>query len=622
MAIEALRKSVSRHKYTLAGTDFILSEQFLFSVKMHWRASFLAIATISTVIAAPADTTNSSVPLGYTKNGTYAGFAQPELGTEAFLGIPFALAPRLHLPQPLNETWTGTRNATQFGLTCPAFGNQNLYGWEIGEDCLNFNLVRPSGAYPGQSLPVMVWIFGGGFYQGSNHDPEFNASYLVRTSVELGQPVIGITINTRLSGFGFLNSEDAIRQGVANLGLRDVWKVLEWIQENVDGFGGDKNRVTVFGQSSGGLTVEMLAMAYSGNHQGLFARGITSSITLFSPFWGTVARQQSMYTSLLNETGCTYANDRMQCLRDLDLETFNSSLYAVESGKGWRPIVDGDFLKNSPFYQFANQQIAPVSLLVGCNSDEGLSTFQTSDNTTEELAASLAATMGLNATMAQELLALYPEDPADGEFYPDEGPTYPPYSQPMDLDWVNLTAAAGVASGNMTRRGYAMGGDWSAMSGRRLTAQGWHNATGGAASVYSYRFDTDVSRFPLSDADGGLGFAMHGADLSYDFGLPDDGSVYTPNKPLLDSVPALRNVSLAVQATWISFAATGSPNHHGLGSWVPHWPEYTASGQNFVFNGTIGDTLNLHVEDDDFRKDQIQWWMDHWGYLIMQGFGG
>jgi carboxylesterase type B len=156
------------------------------------------------------------------------------------------------------------------------------------------------------------------------------------------------------------------------------------------------------------------------------------------------------------------------------------------------------------------------------------------------------------------------------------------------------------------------------MSGRRLTAQRWNEATGGAP-VYSYRFDTDVRRFPLYNQPNGngLGFAEHASDLSYDFRLPY--ASYTPYLPLLN-VTALHNVSYALQATWISFAATNSPNHHGL-DWVPQWPEYNASRQNFVYNGTIDNTLNLHVEDDTFREAQIGWWMDHWGYLLLKGFG-
>jgi hypothetical protein len=79
-------------------------------------------------------------------------------------------------------------------------------------------------------LPVLVWIYGGGFYQGAVRAPLFNGSYLVETSIEIGMPVIVVTVNSRLSGFGYLNSELTVREGISNLGLRDLWKALEWIQ--------------------------------------------------------------------------------------------------------------------------------------------------------------------------------------------------------------------------------------------------------------------------------------------------------------------------------------------------------------------------------------------------------
>lgn len=160
---------------------------------------------------------------------TDTGISLPQLKQEAFLGVPFAHAPRLRLAQSLNETWSGTRPATDFGLVCSGFGTNPRENWPTGEDCLNLNVVRPAGVHAGSALPVLVWIYGGGFRQGATRDPEFNTSYMVETSTQIGQPVIVVSINYRLSGFGFLNSEQAVREGVANLGLRDQWKALEWI---------------------------------------------------------------------------------------------------------------------------------------------------------------------------------------------------------------------------------------------------------------------------------------------------------------------------------------------------------------------------------------------------------
>lgn len=156
------------------------------------------------------------------------------------------------------------------------------------------------------------------------------------------------------------------------------------------------------------------------------------------------------------------------------------------------------------------------------------------------------------------------------------------------------------------------------MSGRRKTAQLWGAGSGGAP-VYSYRFDTDPWRFPIHNESSGLGlgFAQHGSDLSFDFGIPY--VTYTPYLPV-QNITSMKKVGYAIRATLISFASTKNPNHHGL-HWVPYWPEYTKSKKNMVFNATLSDTLNLHVENDTFRERQIQWWIDRWDWLLTQAKG-
>ncbi|PWY86686.1 alpha/beta-hydrolase [Aspergillus heteromorphus CBS 117.55] len=544
--------------------------------------------------------------VGYTRNGSYLGFHVPQPSSEVFLGIPYAHARRLRIADSLNETWTGAHNATRYGLTCPGWGDQNDWGWPIGEDCLNIDIARPVGTTPDQRLPVMVWIYGGGFYQGAIRDPMMNLGYMVQTSTQIDMPVLVVSVNSRLAGYGYLNSEETVREGIANLGLRDLWKALEWIQENIEGFGGDTSRVTIWGESSGGLSVELLAQAYSGQNSGLFHAGIISSVTAYSPFMGTMKQQQGYFDSVSESTGCNSSIEMIDCLRNLPLQQYNASLYAANSGTDFRPVIDGDFLKNSPSSQFSHQQMAPVALLLGANSDEGLTTFINSANTSEELVELVQEKFALNASTSEEIVALY----ADLD-------TLPPYSQSLDVDWVAQAQAAGFEAGNWSRVGYAIGGDWSAISGRRKTAQRWNEGSG--QPVYSYRFDTDPWRFPIHPESSGLGlgFAQHGSDLCFEFRIPY--APYTPYLPI-QNVTAMHHVSYALQATWISFASTKDPNHHGL-DWIPHWPEYTTSRQNFVYNATLSNTLNLHVEEDSWRESQIQWWIDRWDWLLTQAKG-
>jgi carboxylesterase type B len=134
----------------------------------------------------------------------------------------------------------------------------------------------------------------------------------------------------------------------------------------------------------------------------------------------------------------------------VDLETYNASLYTANSGTDFRPVIDGSFLKNSPGYQFRHTQMAPIPLFIGSNSDEGLTTFTNNANTSEELSVLVQAKFALNESASNELVSLY-----------SELDSLPPYSQPLDIDWVAAAEKAGFAAGNVSRVGYAIGGDWS-----------------------------------------------------------------------------------------------------------------------------------------------------------------
>lgn len=252
--------------------------------------------------------------------------------------------------------------------------------------------------------------------------------------------------------------------------------------------------------------------------------------------------------------------------------------------------MDGDFIQDSLLKQFANDQIAPINLVLGGTSDEGIFFGPITYNTSEQLAAALEGSIGINDTVGQELLQLYPLDAPN-----------PPYSVDNSVDWIKETASVGVPSGIQTRRSYAIFGDLVFVAGRRKMAAGWKLATGKRA--HSFRFDTDPTRFPLVVTPGlGIGFAQHGSDLSWQFRLPYISP--TPYPPI-PNVAAMKIESYAMQAAWISFAATGDPNRHGL-RWIPHWPSYEKGRPvNFVFNATLENKLNLHVERDDYRKEGI-----------------
>jgi carboxylesterase type B len=253
---------------------------------------------------------------------------------------------------------------------------------------------------------------------------------------------------------------------------------------------------------------------------------------------------------------------------------------------GW--IVDGDIIRNSPynaFFQHSQPLLAPIEIIVGATSDEGIGVMQIANiNTVDELTAAVAYSFGLNLTQASELVLLYPIDaPA------------PPYSVPMTANWTAISLQAGVQASSHTRRAYAIFGDVSVIAGTRLTASSWSSLMPNQ-KTYAYRFDTAPTHT-------GVGFATHGSDMPFIF---RQGTSIL--QALLPDVLAMLNVSYAMQATYVSFAADGNPNRHGLG-WIPEWPEYGAKGGgvNMVFNATLDNLLNLHVEEDDFRQAGIGW---------------
>ncbi|KAK4894336.1 hypothetical protein LTR27_007469 [Elasticomyces elasticus] len=540
-----------------------------------------------------------TVPTARTLNGTYNGISVPSLSEDIFLGIPFAQQRRFEQATPIDVTWSGSRNATEPGLTCAGYGTNPRENWPIGEDCLNLNVVRPQGAYEGLDLPVLVWMYGGGFRQGSNRDPQFNTSYMVQTSMQIGHPVIVVSINYRLSAFGFIASQEAAGNGALNIGLQDQRQALRWVQENIRGFGGDPSRVTIWGESAGAQCVALQVMAYGGDTQNLFRGGIMASGQFFGFGQRSLAQAQIIYDNVTNHTGCDQAIDTFQCLKDLPFDQLNETVYDQNQGQNFGPVVDGDLFRTYPFVAFQQGRLPPINIITGCNSDEGMSLGgQTAANTSLELEADLENGLGINKTLAQQLLDLYPLNAPS-----------PSYSVPNDYPWQEATLEIGLVCGNQTRRSYGIFGDKTVMAGRRKTADEWARFGGQA---YSFRFDTDASRFPLVYTPGlGPGFAQHGAELSWEFRLPYVSS--TPYPPL-PNITAMQNVSYAMQATWASFASTGSPNHHGLG-WIPHWPAYSNGSKNFVFNGTLDDTLNLHIEDDDFRKEGIKWMNERWALL-------
>ena len=214
------------------------------------------VATFVIAISRPA----SAHPTVTVLNGSYSGVHLPSYSQDIFLGIPYAQDAggpnRFRIPQALNESWDGVRPAAQYSNQCPDDRPPTSgapYG--MSENCLSLNVVSPAGGGNGTLLPVMVWIHGGSYQRGTTGLPNYNLTFLVDRSVEIGKPVVGVSINYRKGGWGMMYSIEIAGSGNTNIALRDMRQALAWLQENVKAFGGDPDCVTIWGESSGSFAV-------------------------------------------------------------------------------------------------------------------------------------------------------------------------------------------------------------------------------------------------------------------------------------------------------------------------------------------------------------------------------
>lgn len=206
----------------------------------------------ASAIAAPHHPRPTNYPTHYPtvtiKNGTIAGLHSSQYNQDFFLGVPFAQPPvgdlRFRTPRSIDTRFLSTLSATQYASECVGYGGDQI-GYPVSEDCLYYNVIRPSG-YEHQSLPVGVWIHGGGFAEGGTRDQRYNLSFIVQNSVEMGNPIIGVSIAYRLHAWGFLASQEVVGAGQTNLGLRDQRLALHHLQENIAAFGGDPTKVTIW----------------------------------------------------------------------------------------------------------------------------------------------------------------------------------------------------------------------------------------------------------------------------------------------------------------------------------------------------------------------------------------
>jgi carboxylesterase type B len=351
---------------------------------------------------------------------------------EVFLGIPYAQDTggerRFKPPIPYEYTPGETIDATKPGVACPQhlgvifapLGLGNIT--QISEDCLNLNVARPKAAdREGKGpLPVLIWIHGGSFWWASNNEPTTAPDGMIKQSVENGEPIIHVAINYRLGFFGFAGSASLKEEGSMNAGLRDQRAAIEWVRDHIAYFGGDPERITIAGQSSGGLAIGMQIMAYGGEKPLPFQQGIAESQSLEPGITGNFARDAM--TAIVDYVGCNStdldAPETIDCLRAMNTEQLlNASFETYDDdishniGDIWLPNVDDDFLPAPPSQLIAEGRFGNATFMSGwMQGDLNVYTntsIKTSDDTYAFIRGYLPA---MSEDKLTELLDMYPEE--------------------------------------------------------------------------------------------------------------------------------------------------------------------------------------------------------------------
>ncbi|KAJ8523188.1 hypothetical protein ONZ45_g322 [Pleurotus djamor] len=493
-------------------------------------------------------------------------------GQEYFRGIPFAEVPigKLRFQPPRLKVRLDEKsfNASMFGPGClqPA---SSLAPAELSEDCLTLNILRPAGVQKKSRLPVMVWIYGGAFTLGASST--FDAETLVARSIVRGTPTIYVSLNYRVSALGFPAGPDASTVNMLNLGLKDQFTALEWIQKNIHAFGGDPAKVTVFGESAGAISIAYHQL--NPKFPKVARAAILQSGSASSASIGPGLRHTSFadFVQAVDCSGKRDAKATLSCLQAVSPDIIRKAI-AATTPFNFAPALDGPggVIPDYPSRLYKKGRFSQVPTLYGTNLDEWTIFTPTTVNSTQQIKDTLstmfrgpAVTDGVYDRVVDRILQLYPDIPSLGSPFGTGNETF------------------GLSS--QFKRMSAIFGDIGFTAPARLQALAF---SGAGIRTYGYLFTERHSPLP---AHAGV---AHGIDIAYVYG-----------NPLPQPAPeSARHLSLVMMDYWLSFTSSLHPND-GKGTERLKWVPYTPKTQLLMqLNGN-----DLGLLKDDFRVERMKY---------------
>ncbi|XP_061525716.1 neuroligin-2a isoform X3 [Phycodurus eques] len=519
---------------------------------------------------------------------------------EQYLGVPYATAPigdRRFQPPEAPGSWQEIRNATQFAPVCP----QNVHGvlpeimlpvWftdnldvaagyiqNQSEDCLYLNVYVPmeDDIRDRRKKPVMLFIHGGSYMEGTGN--MFDASVLAAYG-----NVIVVTMNYRLGVLGFLSTGDQSAKG--NYGLLDQIQALRWLNENIGHFGGDPERITIFGSGAGASCVNLLILSH--HSEGLFHRAIAQSGTAISSW--SVNYQPLKYTKILaRKVGCTYTEtaDLVDCLRRKNFrELVDQDIQPARYHIAFGPVVDGDVVPDDPEILMQQGEFLNYDMLVGVNQGEGLKFV---DDSEDDDGISAAA---FDYTISNFVDNLYG--------YPEGKDILRETIKFMYTDWADRD------NGDMRRKTLlALFTDHQWVAPAVATAK-LHAEFQSPVYFYTFYHHCQTETRP-EWAD-----AAHGDEIPYVFGVPMIGATdlfpcnFSKNDVMLSAV---------VMTYWTNFAKTGDPNLP-----VPQDTKFIHTKPNRFeeviwtkFNSKDKQYLHIGLKPrvrDNYRANKVAFWLE------------